>query len=69
MAVNIDGLKSKKLLTRYEAAAYIGISINSLQNLIHSKDFPALVRIGQGRGRVFVNRERLDEWIDENTGK
>ena len=69
MAIDLEKLKSKKLLTRDEAAAYIGISINSLQSLIHNKNFTALVRIGHGRGRVFVNREKLDEWIDSQTGK
>lgn len=62
-------LKHKKLLTRDEAADYLGICKASLDKIIHKPDFPALVRIGQGRGRVFINRERLDTWIDENTGR
>ena len=64
---DIVELKARKLLTRDETAYYMGgISKNSLTKIIHGTDFPALVRIG---GRVLINRERLDEWIDERTGK
>ena len=69
MTIDTEKLRNKKLLTRDEAAAYLGIGITSLQTLIHGKGFPALVRIGTGRGRVFVNREKLDAWIDARTGK
>ena len=65
---SMEDLKTRKLLTRSEAAFYIGISVTSLNKIIHGRDFPALVRIGNGRGRVFVNREKLDEWLDEKTG-
>lgn len=67
--LTLTELKEKKLLTREEAAAYIGISKTSMQNLMNDRGFPALVRIGNGRGRVFINREKLDAWIDENTGR
>lgn len=66
---NMEELKDRKLLTRDEAAFYIGICKASLNKIIHGRDFPALVRIGSGRGRVFINREKLDQWIDENTGR
>lgn len=65
---SMEDLRTRKLLTRREAAFYIGVSVTSLNKIIHDRDFPALVRIGYGRGRVFVNRERLDEWINQKTG-
>lgn len=67
--ISVDELKNKKLLTRDEAAAYLGICKASLDKIIHKPEFPALVRIGYNRGRVFINREKLDEWIDEKTGQ
>ena len=64
----MDELKKKKLLTKAEAAFYIGICSKSLDNLISRGDLPAVVRIGYGRGRVFINRNKLDDWIDSQTG-
>ena len=61
-------LKGKKLLTKGEAAAYIGIHAKTLTNIMNSGDFYPLVRIGHNRGRVFVNREKLDQWINEQDG-
>ena len=62
---NINELRQRKLLMKPEAAFYIGVSLTTLEKIIKtSADFPALTRIGIGRGRVFVNREKLDEWID-----
>ena len=66
---NINKSEPKKLMTRDEAARYLRIGKTCLSKLIHDRDFPALVRIGNGRGRVFINREVLDKWIDERTGK
>lgn len=63
---DIDALNKKKLLTRHEAAFYIGVCPATMHTIIHNDDFPALARIG---GRVFVNRMVLDQWIDEQTGK
>ncbi|MDL2319375.1 helix-turn-helix domain-containing protein [Eubacteriales bacterium OttesenSCG-928-A19] len=63
-----DELKAKKLLTREEAAFYLGICKASLDKIMRDPEFPALVRIGYSRGRVFVNRDKLDEWIDSKTG-
>ena len=65
---NMDELKKKKLLTKDEAAFYIGICVKTLTALMKEDGFP-LVRIGQGRGRVFINREKLNAWIDKNTGE
>jgi len=58
-----------KLLTRDEAAAYLGVSKITLDRITKERGFPALVRIGIGRGRVYINRERLDEWIESKTGQ
>lgn len=65
---NMDELKKKKLLTKDEAAFYIGICVKTLTVLMKEDGFP-VVRIGQGRGRVFINREKLNAWIDKNTGE
>jgi predicted DNA-binding transcriptional regulator AlpA len=66
---DISELKEKKLLSKDEAAFYIGICVKTLNNILDKNDFPAKVRIGFGRGRVFINREKLDNWIDEQTGR
>lgn len=65
--MTIDELKKKRLLTRQETADYLGISLAGLNKVIYSADFPAVVRIGARR--VFINRDALDKWIDEKTGK
>jgi len=64
---SMDELKKKKVLSKDEAAFYIGICTKTLTALIKEDGFPVL-RIGRNRGRVFINREKLDTWIDENTG-
>jgi DNA binding domain, excisionase family len=62
---NMDELKKKKILSKDEAAFYIGICVKTLTALMKKDGFPVL-RLGR---RVFIHREKLDEWIDENTGK
>ena len=62
-------LAKKRLLTKQETCFYISISLQTLNRLIKHADFPAVVRIGIGRGRVFINREKLDQWIDEQAVK
>lgn len=64
-----DELARKKLLTKQETCFYIGISLQTLNRLIGKTDFYPVSRIGLGRGRVFVNREKLDQWIDEQSGE
>lgn len=61
--------ETNKLMTRQEAADFLGVSLGTLGQIIHKRDFPALVRIGSGRGRVFINRQKLEEWIDSRTGE
>jgi len=63
---NITELKDKKLLSRKEAAAYIGIGVTSMYHAMKRPDFPPITRIGN---LVFVKRELLDEWIDSQTRK
>lgn len=57
---------ARKLLTREEAAAYMGVCKVTLDKTISNPDFPAVVRIGR---RVFIHREKLDQWIDEKAGQ
>ena len=64
----LEQLHYRKLLTKDEAAAYIGIHKKTLTNIMNGSDFYPLVRVGHNRGRVFVNREKLDQWIDEQDG-
>lgn len=52
------------LLTKAEAAEYLGVSRPTFDNLMREPDFP-VVRIGARR--VFINREKLDEWIERHT--
>ena len=66
--LNREELTKKKLLTKQEACFYIGISLQTLNRLMKQTEFPATVRIGFGQGRVFINREILDQWIDDQTG-
>lgn len=61
-------LRERKMLTKAEAANYIGISVKTLNSIMEKQDFPAMTRIGFGRGRVFINREKLDQWINEQDG-
>lgn len=61
---NLDELKKKKILSKDEAAFYIGICVKTLSSLTKKDGFPVL-RLGR---RVFIHREKLDEWIDANTG-
>lgn len=45
-----------------EMAQYLGIGITNAYNLTRKKDFPAAFKIG---GKVLINRNRLDEWINQ----
>ena len=47
------------------AAALLGVSISSMYELIHEKDFPVL-RIGS---RLVIPKEKLRAWVEQNTGK
>lgn len=51
-------------MTKAEAAEYLGVSRPTFDNLMRESDFP-VVRIGARR--VFINREKLDEWIERHT--
>lgn len=60
----MENPKCLNLLTKAEAAEYLGISRPTLDNIMREPGFP-VVRIGARR--VFINREKLDEWIDART--
>ena len=65
---DMQELKQKKLLSTNEAAFYLDISLMTFYDIMKSDNFYPLVRIGHNRGRVFINREKLDKWIDEQDG-
>ena len=46
-------------------AALLGVSISSMYELMHEKDFPVL-RIGS---RLVIPKEKLRAWVEQNTGK
>lgn len=58
-------LQNKRLLTHMELAVYLSVGRNKAFNLLHTQGFPT-VKIGR---RIFANREQVDKWIDENTGR
>ena len=47
------------------AAQVLGISISSMYELMHEKGFPVL-RVGS---RLVVPKEKLQTWVEQNTGK
>ena|GEM_PF-1016238 len=61
-------LKTRKVLIKDEAAFYIGIHRNTFTKIMNSDGFYPLVKIGHNGSRVFINREKLDQWIDEQNG-
>ena len=52
-------LSSKEVMSRSEAAAYIGIGKSTLDKL----DIPRT----QVRRRVFFKKEVIDKWLSQNT--
>ena len=67
-AANTDGLKDKKLLTKEEAAEYLHVGTTTFSKIINSPGFYPLIRIGHNRGKVFINREKLEQWLNEQDG-
>jgi len=65
---DMDVLSKKRLLSKDEAAFYISVGMTTFTRIINSGDFYPLIRIGHNRGKVFINREKLDQWIDEQDG-
>jgi excisionase family DNA binding protein len=51
-----------RLLTVDQAAAYIGRSKDAVQHMVASGKIPKV----QSDRRVFLDREDLDQWIEEN---
>ena len=67
-ALSTEEIKTKKLLTKNEAAAYLDVSTVTFTNIMNAPGFYPLIRIGHNRGKVFINREKLDKWLDEQDG-
>lgn len=45
-----------------EMASYLGIGKTRAYQIIKQPDFPAAFRIGK---KILINRNRLDEWMNE----
>ena len=52
-------------ITAKEAAAMLGVSMNTIYELSHREDFPS-VRVGK---RVLISRKRFIEWFDNQVGQ
>ncbi len=59
-------LKEKILLTRKEFVSLMRISEPKAQELLNSKDFYPVIRIGR---RVLVNAQLLQKWLNEQCGQ
>lgn len=49
-----------------EDAQYLGVRLNKMYELVHSKDFTAHLQIGK---RILISTEALDAWMKENAEK
>ena len=47
------------------AAALLGVSVSSMYELMHEKGFPVL-RVGS---RLVIPKDKLQAWVEQNTGK
>lgn len=56
-------MQERQILSRQEAADYLGVSICYLDRLFCRKEHP-LPRVKVGR-RVMIPQKRLDQWLDE----
>lgn len=58
-----NGVKTKniELMTRKEVASYLKVSLRTVDNIIHKKDFLGKVYIGR---RVMVDKAILNEYIE-----
>lgn len=65
---DMNELRKKKLTTRKEVPFYVGLGHSTIDKIIRRPDCQALVRIGIRRGRVFVNREWLDAYLNSHKG-
>lgn len=60
--------KGAKILTRHEAAEYLGVGVHSVYYLTKRPDFPRQ-RYLHGPGLpVYFDREAIDKWLYENRG-
>jgi len=59
-------LQEKKILNQKELAGYLGIGLSKAYELIRSPKFYPAFRLGR---RNLVNRDKLDEWLNEQCTK
>lgn len=59
--INVAKTKDINLMTRKETAAYLKVSLRTVDNIIHKKDFLGKVYIGR---RVMIDKAILNEYID-----
>lgn len=57
-------MRDDELMTRQEVADYLKVSLRTVDNLIHSKDFNGITRIGRN---VRVFKSRLIQYLDRKT--
>ena len=57
-----DGAQIPRLMNTKRAAAYLGLSVSSLQHLKHRRLIPFV----QIKRRVMYDRFELDKWIAQN---
>ena len=53
----------RRLLTIKEAAEYLGRSVDSMRELLYSREMKC---IQKGKGKIWVDIRDLDAWIDSN---
>lgn len=56
----------KRLFTVNEAAVYLGKGTDSIRQMIYSKTIPVIQK--GDRGKVYLDRFDLDQWIQRNKG-
>lgn len=55
--------KTIELMTRKEVASYLKVSLRTVDNIIHKKDFLGKVYIGR---RVMIDKAILNEYIENH---
>lgn len=64
MPANVTDLD--KLRSRSEAARDLRVSVTTLDRMIRRKEIES-VRIGSGRGRVYVTERAINDYLDRST--
>lgn len=58
--------KEKALLNISEYCEYLGLGKTKARELLRNPRCSYSIRIGN---RLYANKKKLDEWIEQNTGK